>query len=137
MALSFTTISGNGRHSLASTNSGFNSEIDDEEVDQLDSGLDDEDDDDDMEPEVEEEGGSASSAKGRRKLGVRTPGHTLIPQDRLDNILQAEGMYVMHTPSVTTLTRSAGHIGSGPHMSKEAVYMLSVATVGTHIRELP
>ncbi len=92
MALSFTTISGNGRHSLPSTNSGFNSEIDEEEVDQLDSGLDDET--DGMEPEIEEEE-SISTAKGRRKLGVRQPGHTLVPQDRLDNILQAEGMCVL------------------------------------------
>ena len=89
MALSFTTISGDGRHSLAaSTNSGFNSEIDDEEIDQLDSGLDDEG--DDMEPEAEEE--SVSTSKARRKLGLRVPGTTLVPQDRLDNILQAEGM---------------------------------------------
>ncbi|KAI1789596.1 hypothetical protein LXA43DRAFT_1152449 [Ganoderma leucocontextum] len=104
MALSFTTISGDGRRSLASTNSGFNSEIDEEEIDQLDSGLDDEG--DEMEPEVEEE--SVSTAKGRRKLGVRIPGTTLVPQDRLDTILQAEG--------------------AGAHMSKEAVYMLSIAT---------
>ena len=88
MALSFATISGDGRHSLTGTTSGFNSEVDEEEIDQLDSGLDDEE--DDMEPEVEEE--SASTAKGRRKLGVRIPGTTLIPQDRLDNMLQAEGV---------------------------------------------
>ena len=87
MALSFATISGDGRHSLTGTTSGFNSENDEEEIDQLDSGLDDEE--DDMEPEVEE---SASTAKGRRKLGVRIPGTTLIPQDRLDNMLQAEGV---------------------------------------------
>ncbi|TBU62336.1 hypothetical protein BD310DRAFT_93410 [Dichomitus squalens] len=104
MALSFTTISGNGRHSLTGTTSGFNSDIDEEEIDQLDSGLDDEE--DEMEPEVEEE--SISTSKGRRKLGVRVPGTTLIPQDRLDNMLQAEG--------------------AGPHMSKEAIYMLSIAT---------
>ena len=63
-------------------------EIDEEEVDQLDSGLDDEE--DEMEPEAEDGEGS-SSVKGRRKLGLRLPGHTLVPQDRLDNILQAEG----------------------------------------------
>ncbi|KAI0720475.1 hypothetical protein C8T65DRAFT_567495 [Cerioporus squamosus] len=109
MALSsgFTTMSADGRHSLGGTTSGFNSDIDEEEVvDQLDSGLDEEE-SDGMEPEVEEEE-SASAAKGRRKLGARTPGHTLIPQDRLDTMLQAEG--------------------AGPHMSKEAVYMLSIAT---------
>ncbi|TFK91123.1 hypothetical protein K466DRAFT_596391 [Polyporus arcularius HHB13444] len=98
-------MSADGRHSLGGTTSGFNSENDDEEVDQLDSGLDEQS--DGMEPEVEEEE-STSAAKGRRKLGARTPGHTLIPQDRLDTMLQAEG--------------------AGPHMSKEAVYMLSIAT---------
>ena len=49
---------------------------------------------DEMEPEVEEE--SVSTSKGRRKLGVRIPGTTLVPQDRLDNILQAEGKSGMH-----------------------------------------
>lgn len=91
MASSFTTISGDGRHSFPHTSSGINSEADDEEIDQLDSGLDDVD--DGMEPEAEEDG-SVSTSKGRRKLGVRQPGHTLIPQDRLDNILQAEGTVV-------------------------------------------
>ncbi|KAI0648082.1 hypothetical protein C8Q79DRAFT_551981 [Trametes meyenii] len=105
MAQSFTSISADGRRSLAGTTSGFTSEIDEEEIDQLDSGLDDEE--EDMEPEVEEDE-SSSSFKGRRKLGVRVPGHTLVPQDKLDNILQAEG--------------------AGAHMSKEAVFMLSVAT---------
>ncbi|RPD62402.1 hypothetical protein L226DRAFT_532590 [Lentinus tigrinus ALCF2SS1-7] len=108
MALSsgFTAISADGRHSLGATTSGFNSENDEEEIDQLDSALDEES--DGMEPEVEEEESASTAAKGRRKLGARTPGHTLIPQDRLDNMLQAEG--------------------AGPHMSKEAVYMLSIAT---------
>ena len=64
-------------------------ENDEEEIDQLDSGLDEES--DGMEPEVDEEEGASAAAKGRRKLGARTPGHTLIPQDRLDNMLQAEG----------------------------------------------
>ncbi|KAI0372125.1 hypothetical protein BV20DRAFT_964213 [Pilatotrama ljubarskyi] len=105
MAQSFTAMSTDGRRSLAGTTSGFTSEVDEEEIDQLDSGLDDEE--DEMEPEVEEDE-SPSALKGRRKLGVRTPGHTLVPQDKLDNILQAEG--------------------AGPHMSKEAVYMLSIAT---------
>ncbi|KAI0354936.1 hypothetical protein OH77DRAFT_1425537 [Trametes cingulata] len=105
MSQSFTAISGDGRRSLAGTTSGFTSEVDEEEIDQLDSGLDDEE--DGMEPEPEEDE-SPSVMKGRRKLGVRAPGHTLVPQDKLDNILQAEG--------------------AGPHMSKEAVYMLSIAT---------
>ncbi|KAH9891621.1 hypothetical protein C8Q73DRAFT_80275 [Cubamyces lactineus] len=104
MAQSFTTISADGRRSMGATTSGFNSE---EEIDQLDSGLDDVDEDDDMEPEVEEEE-NISAVKGRKKLGVRVPGQTLLPQDKVDNILQAEG--------------------AGPHMSKEAVFMLSIAT---------
>ncbi|KAI0335928.1 hypothetical protein GY45DRAFT_1316699 [Cubamyces sp. BRFM 1775] len=104
MAQSFTTISADGRRSMGATTSGFNSE---EEIDQLDSGLDDVDEEDDMEPEVEEEE-SVSTLKGRKKLGVRVPGQTLLPQDKVDNILQAEG--------------------AGPHMSKEAVFMLSIAT---------
>lgn len=127
MALSFTAISADGRHSLAGTTSGFNSEIDDEEVDQLDSGLD--DDGDEMEPEVEEdEASSSASGKGRRKLGVRLPGHTLVPQDRLDNILQAEGACGLLRPSSIPIP-SSFYLGAGPHMSKEAVYMLSIATV--------
>ena len=88
MSASFTAISVDGRHSASYTNSGLNSEVDEEEIDQLDSGL--EEMDDGMEPELEDDE-SISTAKGRRKLGVRQPGHTLIPQDRLDNILQAEG----------------------------------------------
>ena len=94
MALSsgFTVISADGRHSLGGTTSGFNSENEEEEIDQLDSGLDEEE-SDGMEPEVEEDESASSAAKGRRKLGARTPGHTLIPQDRLDNMLQAEGVY--------------------------------------------
>ena len=96
MTTSFTTISADGRHSVPYTNSGMNSDADEEEIDQLDSGLDDEV-DDGMEPEGEEDE-NASAAKGRRRLGVRQPGHTLIPQDRLDNILQAEG-----APGVFTL----------------------------------
>ncbi|KAL1950291.1 hypothetical protein VTO73DRAFT_5415 [Trametes versicolor] len=113
MAQSFTSISADGRHSLAGTADGFDSEGEEEEIDQLDSGLDDEeeveeeDEGEEMEPEVEEYE-SASAMKGRRKLGVRVPGHTLLPQDKLDNILQAEG--------------------AGQHMSKEAVFMLSIAT---------
>ncbi|KAI8978693.1 hypothetical protein BD414DRAFT_115645 [Trametes punicea] len=105
MAQSFTSISADGRRSLAATTSGFNSEADDEEIDQLDSGLDDEG--EEMEPEIDEED-NVSTLKGRRKLGVRVPGQTLLPQDKVDNILQAEG--------------------SGQHMSKEAVFMLSIAT---------
>ncbi|CDO71442.1 hypothetical protein BN946_scf184909.g36 [Trametes cinnabarina] len=105
MAQSFTTVSGGGRRSLAGTTSGFNSEVDDEEIDQLDSGL--EDNGEEMEPESEDEG-NASTAKGRRRLGVRVPGHTLLPQDKVENILDAEG--------------------AGAHMSKEAVFMLSIAT---------
>ncbi len=98
-------MSADGRHSLGGTTSGFNSENDDEEVDQLDSGLDEQS--DGMEPEVEEEE-STSAAKGRRKLGARTPGHTLIPQDRLDTMLQAEGTFTILEALPLLLNRASG-----------------------------
>ncbi|KAI9058327.1 hypothetical protein FKP32DRAFT_1597411 [Trametes sanguinea] len=105
MAQSFTAISADGRRSLAGTTSGFNSEVEDDEIDQLDSAS--EDRGEELEPEVEEEE-VASTAKGRRKLGMRVPGHSLLPQDKVDNILDAEG--------------------AGAHMSKEAAFIISVAT---------
>lgn len=74
---------------------------DEEEVDQLDSDL---DEDDNIVPN-----GSPSSSKTRpRRTGERLPGHTLIPHTRVENILHADG--------------------SGGHMSKEALFALSVAT---------
>ncbi|KZT12022.1 uncharacterized protein LAESUDRAFT_163378 [Laetiporus sulphureus 93-53] len=93
-------------------------DIDDEdEVDQLDSDLDGED-------ELDEEGRASSSKSRPRRTGERTPGHTLIPATRIENILHADG--------------------AGAHMSKEALFMLSVAAeefvkrlaqAGQHIAE--
>ncbi|CCM01870.1 uncharacterized protein FIBRA_03941 [Fibroporia radiculosa] len=74
---------------------------DEEEVDQLDSDLDDED-------EVPFNDTNPSTKTRPRKTGERIPGHTLIPTSRVENILHADG--------------------GGGHMSKEALFMLSVAT---------
>ncbi|PCH40132.1 hypothetical protein WOLCODRAFT_136678 [Wolfiporia cocos MD-104 SS10] len=71
-----------------------------DEVDQLDSDLDGED---------EIPIGTASSSNARpRRSGERVLGHTLIPSARLENIMHADGV--------------------GGHMSREAMYILSVAT---------
>ncbi|KZT73810.1 hypothetical protein DAEQUDRAFT_761774 [Daedalea quercina L-15889] len=79
--------------------------MDDEEIDQLDSGLDSEEEVD----ELEEAAPSASTSKARpKKTGERVPGHTLIPATRVANIVQGSE--------------------AGAHLSKEALYMLSVAT---------
>ncbi|EMD39970.1 hypothetical protein CERSUDRAFT_92455 [Gelatoporia subvermispora B] len=70
----------------------------DEEIDQLDS---------DLEDAPGGGGGGAGKTRPRRS-GERVPGHTLLPQARLENILHADG--------------------SGGQLSKEALFMLSVAT---------
>ncbi|OBZ71651.1 hypothetical protein A0H81_08329 [Grifola frondosa] len=98
MAQPFTSISANDGQSLSHDTPDIDTENEDEEFDQLDSDL-----------NEENEGQSASSSRSRQhKYGVREPGHTLIPAPRLENILYADG--------------------SGGHMSKEAVFMLSIAT---------
>ncbi|KAH9936284.1 uncharacterized protein B0H18DRAFT_973171 [Fomitopsis serialis] len=77
--------------------------MDDEEIDQLDSGLNSEEEMDELEEPV------ASSSRARpKKTGDRAPGHTLIPSARVENILEGSE--------------------AGAHLSKEALYMLSVAT---------
>ncbi|OCH91866.1 hypothetical protein OBBRIDRAFT_493309 [Obba rivulosa] len=72
----------------------------DEEIDQLDSDLEDE-------PGADARPAGPSKTRPRRS-GERVPGHTLLPQPRLENILHADG--------------------SGGQLSKEALFMLSVAT---------
>ncbi|KAH9841535.1 uncharacterized protein C8Q71DRAFT_334755 [Rhodofomes roseus] len=77
--------------------------VDDEEIDQLDSGLDSEEEVDELEDTV-----PVVSKARPKKTGERVPGHTLIPPSRVENILQGSE--------------------AGAHLSKEALYMLSVAT---------
>ncbi|KAI0926960.1 hypothetical protein AcW1_007661 [Taiwanofungus camphoratus] len=81
----------------------FETDVDEEEIDQLDSDLD----GDDEIPVGDVSGASSSKARPRRS-GERVPGHTLIPATRIENIMHADG--------------------SGGHMSKEALFMLSIAT---------
>ncbi|KAI9443219.1 hypothetical protein H4582DRAFT_2072293 [Lactarius indigo] len=97
-------------------------EIDDEdEEDQLASDVDEPPqitrvpDGEELEPDPDDEDaheGQATTANGKRKhqrkSGERVPGHTLVPVNRLENILRADGE-------------------SGP-MSKEAQFALSIAT---------
>ncbi|KAH9950537.1 hypothetical protein B0H21DRAFT_497045 [Amylocystis lapponica] len=97
------SLSASSLHATFNTDLGGYTDGDEEEVDQLDSDLDGED---DMHAE---DGSSASTSETRQKGdGERVPGHTLIPATRIESIMHADG--------------------SGGHMSKEALYMLSIAT---------
>jgi DNA polymerase epsilon subunit 4 len=78
-------------------------EEENEDIDQLDS-------DSEVEVEDDPETTSASVKKGWKKDGKRTPGQTVIPVNRLDNILHADGV--------------TGNLS----MSKEASYIVSIAT---------
>lgn len=77
------------------------SEGDDVEVDELVS---------DTEDEQLASASTAGQKKGGRKLGERAPGTTLLPAARIENMIHADGV--------------TGNLS----MSKEAVFMLSVAT---------
>ncbi|EPT05210.1 hypothetical protein FOMPIDRAFT_1057512 [Fomitopsis schrenkii] len=85
--------------------------VDEEEVDQLDSGLDSEEEVDELEEAAPAASASVSAPVSKprpKKTGDRIPGHTILPATRVENILQGSE--------------------AGPHLSKEALYMLSVAT---------
>lgn len=64
------------------------------EVDQLDSSG------SDQEQETAAQPASISTASTKKaapgKPGVRVPGHTLLPQARIENILQADGAFIPH-----------------------------------------
>jgi hypothetical protein len=95
------------------------SDNEDEEVDQLDS---------DFEDEIPV--GSSTTKRARRRSGERLPGQTILPAAKIESILQADGtgrlplqcyyadlfvLYIAGTPA--------------NHLSKEAMFMLSIATV--------
>lgn len=61
-------------------------EEENEDIDQLDS-------DSEVEVEDDPETTSVSVKKGWKKDGKRIPGQTVIPVNRLDNILHADGEY--------------------------------------------
>ncbi|KDQ62431.1 hypothetical protein JAAARDRAFT_203570 [Jaapia argillacea MUCL 33604] len=83
---------------------GYETQEEDEDVDQLDS-------DTDVEQTPASGGPSSASTKKprSRKSAERKPGHTLLPAARVENILHADGM-------------------TGVNMSKEALFMVSIAT---------
>ncbi|KIJ64437.1 hypothetical protein HYDPIDRAFT_28381 [Hydnomerulius pinastri MD-312] len=69
---------------------------------------------DELESDTEDEHGASASTTGQKKggkrAGERAPGTTLLPMARVENIIQADG------------------ITSSLSMSKEAVFVLSIAT---------
>lgn len=93
-------------------------EMDDEEVDQLDS---------DLNEDVDDARSASSDDAHNKEEGQRVPGQTLLPEIRVENIIHADGMCILQSlhPS---LCRIQGAIGTGGHMSREAMFMLSIAT---------
>ncbi|KAH8104554.1 hypothetical protein BXZ70DRAFT_594630 [Cristinia sonorae] len=118
MELQFPTVAQPTFRSLSSTSSGVESEVEEEEVDQLDS-------DTDEEPQPISVGPVSSPSKTRPKIPVeRVPGKSTIPLGRIESLLEAEGtsggFIVSFLPYPST--------GEENYMSKEAVFILAVAT---------
>ncbi|KAH7928397.1 hypothetical protein BV22DRAFT_1030694 [Leucogyrophana mollusca] len=90
-------------HSSASVYALPTDSEDEAEVDELDS-------DSEQGDDVGASASTAGQKKGGKRFGERPPGSSLLPSSRVENILQADGV----TGSLT--------------MSKEAVFILSVAT---------
>lgn len=68
--------------------------VDEEEVDQLDSGLDSEEEVDELEEAAPAASASVSAPVSKprpKKTGDRIPGHTILPATRVENILQGSG----------------------------------------------
>lgn len=66
--------------------------MDEEEVDQLDSGLDSEEEMDELDEATPVPSVSAPVNKPRpKKTGERLPGHTILPATRVENILMGSG----------------------------------------------
>lgn len=66
--------------------------VDEEEVDQLDSGLDSEEEVDELDEATPVPSVSAPVNKPRpKKTGERLPGHTILPATRVENILMGSG----------------------------------------------
>lgn len=68
--------------------------VDEEEVDQLDSGLDSEEEVDELDEAAPAASASVSASVSKprpKKTGDRVPGHTLLPATRVENILQGSG----------------------------------------------
>lgn len=116
-----------------SSSASVESEMDDEEVDQLDS-----DTEDELPPPAAQQAASSASsaapaakppAKTRPKVPVeRVPGKSMIPLSRIESLLEADGAFrcdycVFDCRGLTSL------VGEDSFMSKEAVFILAAATV--------
>ena len=106
-----------------SSSSGVESDVEEEEVDQLDS-------DTEEEAPPPAAGPTAPPTKTRPKVQVeRVPGKSFIPLSKIETLLQADG---------ASRTRSTLHYpytsaGEESFMSKEAVFAVAVATVSPRI----
>lgn len=86
----------------------------------------------DAEPTASEINVSAIKKTKTGKL-ERTPGHSLLPQGRLDSILQAEGTFgTLSTHQLVTLFLTLLGAMGNLSMSKEATFVLSIATVSVY-----
>jgi hypothetical protein len=68
---------------------------------------------------------SANQKRSGRRLGERTPGTTLLPPSKVENIVQPDSMLNKLSFSELALNNFSASIT----MSKEALFILSVATV--------
>lgn len=97
------------------------------EVDELDSSG------SDQENAAQPSASTASKKANTAKQGARVPGHTLLPQVRIENILQADG--ASPPPSCAYLALRTEYVVLNPGisgnlaLSKEGQFILSVATV--------
>lgn len=91
---------------------------------------------DELESDTEEDQvastSSAGEKKGGRKLGERIPGTSLLPAPRIESMIHADGTTVSSTTYLAVFI-SQGITGSLT-MSKEAIFMISVATVSPRAR---
>lgn len=115
----YPSIGSSVNHQTAPLAETLESEAEDE-VDQLES-----------DSEVEETGNDASAKKNEQGAGQRTPGQTLLPAVRLENIIQAEGMCSPKLLLGRLLKECCGLPGvtGSLALSKEGLFILSVATV--------
>ena len=98
------------------------------EVDQLDSDSDNDD--------VAYPTDPNTSKNGVGRPGERVPGHTLLSEDRIENMIRADGLCML-SPCQDDIPKlsSLGVLGNLA-LSKEGLFLLSVATVGTFYSQI-
>ena len=97
----------------------FEPDISDEEIDQLDS---------DTDEDVRMADPSRSPKRTRPKVTAeRVPGRSIIPLSKVESILEADGM--SHPLSLESAQPTLCTLLGEEWMSKEAVYLLTIATV--------